>query len=282
VLQLPIGVESDFAGVIDLVRMQSIIWETEDLGATFNYGEIPADLKAKADECARRASRATPRATPCRAAPCRPMPSMQVSPPHCPPPLPFPPLPFLSARARRYRSALVETAVEMDEEVMMAYLEGEEPDEATLKRLIRKGTLEGAFVPVLLGTAFKNKGVQPLLDAVVDYMPAPTDVANIQGVDPDDSEKKMERKSSDTEPFSALAFKIMADPFVGTLTFARIYSGVLQKGSSVLNSVKGKKERKSRTRSRARAHATRAHRTRLCLRAHERSCLRAHLWKCAH
>lgn len=124
----------------------------------------------------------------------------------------------------------------------MAYLEGEEPSPIELKKLIRKGTLEGAFVPVLTGTAFKNKGVQPLLDAIVDYMPAPTDVPAIKGMSPAD-ESPMERASSDEEPFSALAFKIMADPFVGSLTFARVYSGVLEKGSSVMNSVKGKKER---------------------------------------
>jgi elongation factor G len=192
VLHLPIGYESDFAGVVDLVRIEAITWDTEDLGATFTYSPIPDDLKEK---------------------------------------------------AAKYHAMLVEQAVEMDEEVMMAYLEGEEPDQATLKKLIRKGTLTNAFVPVLLGTAFKNKGVQPLLDAIIDYMPAPIDVADIAGVDPDDLEKKMVRKSDDKEPFAALAFKIMTDPFVGTLTFARIYSGVLTKGTSVLNSVKGKKER---------------------------------------
>merc|ERR1719223_1458826 len=126
---------------------------------------------------------------------------------------------------------------------MEKYLEeGEEPSPETLKRLIRKGTLTGKFVPVLLGTAFKNKGVQPLLDAVVDYMPSPVDVEAIKGTSVDGTED-MVRESSDEEPFSALAFKIMTDPFVGVLTFTRIYSGVLEKGQSVLNSVKGKKER---------------------------------------
>jgi elongation factor G len=133
-------------------------------------------------------------------------------------------------------------AVELDEDALMAYLEGEEPSPAELKKLIRKGTLEGAFVPVITGTAFKNKGVQPLLDAIVDYMPSPVDVADIRGTSVD-GETPMVRKSSDDEPFAALAFKIMSDPFVGTLTFARIYSGVLEKGQTVLNSVKGKKER---------------------------------------
>merc|ERR1719486_1430235 len=176
VLQLPIGKEADFAGVVDLVQMKSIISD---------------DLKEKAAE---------------------------------------------------YREQLVEMAVELDEEVMIEYLEGEEPDVATLKRLIRKGTLNGDFVPVLTGTAFKNKGVQPLLDAVIDYMPAPTDVEAIKGTS-QDGEDEMVRESSDDEPFAALAFKIMTDPFVGTLTFARIYSGTLEKGSSVLNSVKNKRER---------------------------------------
>merc|ERR1719183_578281 len=125
---------------------------------------------------------------------------------------------------------------------MIEYLEGEEPDVPTLKRLIRQGTLAGNFVPVLTGTAFKNKGVQPLLDAIIDYMPAPTDVEAIKGTSVD-GEEAMVRESSDSEPFSALAFKIMTDPFVGTLTFARVYSGVLEKGQTVMNSGKGKKER---------------------------------------
>merc|ERR1712100_671314 len=131
---------------------------------------------------------------------------------------------------------------EEDEDIMMAYLEGEEPSEAELKKLIRKGTINGSFVPVLTGTAFKNKGVQCLLDAVIDYMPSPLDVEAIKGTSVD-GETEMERVSSDEEPFSALAFKIATDPFVGTLTFARVYSGVIKKGSMVLNSVSGKKER---------------------------------------
>ncbi|WP_239807135.1 elongation factor G [Croceicoccus hydrothermalis] len=147
----------------------------------------------------------------------------------------------LADKAAEYREKLIETAVEQDDEVMEAYLEGQEPDAATLKRLIRKGTLAQAFVPVICGSAFKNKGVQPLLDAVVDYMPSPVDVPAIRGVLPD-SDKEETRPSSDDAPFSALAFKIMNDPFVGTLTFTRIYSGQLAKGS-VLNSVKDKKEK---------------------------------------
>ena len=149
----------------------------------------------------------------------------------------------LADKAAEYREILVELAVEQDDDAMETYLEsGEAPDAATLKRLIRKGTLEQAFVPVLCGSAFKNKGVQPLLDAVVDYMPAPTDVAAIKGVVPGDEDKEETRPSSDDAPFSALAFKIMNDPFVGSLTFTRIYSGKLSKGT-VLNSVKDKKEK---------------------------------------
>merc|ERR1719201_2157494 len=148
----------------------------------------------------------------------------------------------LKEKAAQYREELVEMAVEQDEELLLMYLEGEEPAEADLKACIRKGTLAGDFVPVLTGTAFKNKGVQPLLDAVVDYMPSPIEVEAIKGTSVD-GETAMKRKSSDEEPFAALAFKIMTDPFVGTLTFTRIYSGILEKGTSVLNSVKGKKER---------------------------------------
>jgi elongation factor G len=191
VLQLPIGTESDFAGVIDLVQMKAIVWNDESLGAKFDVTDIPADMLEKAQE---------------------------------------------------WRGKLLEVVVEQDDDVMMAYLEGEEPSIEDLKKCIRKGTLGNAFVPVLTGTAFKNKGVQPLLDAVIDYMPAPTDVDAIGGTLLD-GETKTSRPSSDDEPMSALAFKIMTDPFVGSLTFARMYSGVLNKGDSVLNSVKNKKER---------------------------------------
>ncbi len=190
VLYIPIGIEGGLKGLVDLVENRGIVWKDEDLGAEFEYIEIPDDLKDS---------------------------------------------------AAAYRERLIELAVEQDEEVMEAYLEGNEPDVATLKKLIRKGTLDQKFVPVLCGSAFKNKGVQPLLDAVVDYLPSPLDVPSIKGVLPD-TDTEESRASSDEAPFSALAFKIMNDPFVGTLTFARIYSGVLEKGT-VLNSVKDKKEK---------------------------------------
>jgi elongation factor G len=194
VISLPIGVESDFAGIVDLIRMKSVIWKDEALGAEFVVGDIPDDLKEKAAE---------------------------------------------------YRAKLIEMAVEVDDEVMEAYLEGKEPDEETLKRCIRRGAVTSTFVPVLCGSAFKNKGVQPLLDAVVDYLPAPTDVADVTGskVDSDDP---LVRKSSDDEPFAGLAFKIMTDPYVGSLTFVRVYSGVLAAGGQVLNTIKGDRERVGR------------------------------------
>jgi len=200
VLQLPIGTESDFLGVVDLVTMEAVVWRGEDLGAS--YDRIPLDE-------------------------CNDVPLVDAE---------------LKEKAKEWREKLVEQAVELDEDVLMAYLEGEEPDEATLKKLIRKGTLASVFVPVLTGTAFKNKGVQPLLDAVVDYMPSPLDVEAIKGVS-EDGDTPMVRESSDAEPFSALAFKIATDPFVGTLTFTRVYSGELAAGSMVYNSVKGKTER---------------------------------------
>jgi len=190
VLYLPIGAESDLKGVVDLVNNRGIVWQNEDLGAKFDYIDIPEDMAEK---------------------------------------------------AAKYRHDLLEMIVEHDDEVMMAYLDGTEPDAKTIKRLIRKGTLEQAFVPVLCGSAFKNKGVQPLLDAVVDYMPSPIDVPAINGIKPD-TDIEESRDADDDAPFSALAFKIMNDPFVGTLTFARIYSGKLEKGI-VLNSVKDKKEK---------------------------------------
>ncbi|GAO38266.1 elongation factor G [Sphingomonas changbaiensis NBRC 104936] len=190
VLYLPIGIESGFKGLVDLVENRAIIWLEESLGAKFEYQDIPADL---------------------------------------------------ADAAATARSELIEMAVEQDDAVMEAYLEGQEPDTATLKALIRKGTLNFSFVPVLCGSAFKNKGVQPLLDAVVDYLPSPLDIPNVQGVKLD-GETPDERPADDSAPFSALAFKIMNDPFVGSLTFARIYSGKLEKGT-VLNSVKDKKEK---------------------------------------
>jgi len=199
VLQLPIGKEGDFKGVVDLVQMKAIIWNDESLGAAFDVTDIP-DVETADGK------------------------------------------PSLKEQAAEYHEALVELAVEQDEDLLIGYLEGEMPTEAQLKECIRKGTLAGDFVPVLTGTAFKNKGVQCLLDAVIDYMPSPVDVEAIKGTSVD-GEDAMVRESSDDEPFSALAFKIMTDPFVGVLTFTRIYSGVLEKGQTVLNSVKGKKER---------------------------------------
>jgi elongation factor G len=148
----------------------------------------------------------------------------------------------LAARVAAARETMIELAVEQDDDAMEAYLEGTEPDEETLKRCIRKGTCNLSFVPVLCGSAFKNKGVQPLLDAVVEYLPSPLDVPAVRGVKPG-SDETVERQSSDGEPVAALAFKVMTDPFVGSLTFVRIYSGVLQGSSQILNSVKDKKER---------------------------------------
>merc|ERR1719291_15390 len=200
VLQLPIGTESDFLGVIDLVTMEAVVWRGEDLGASFD--RIPLDE-------------------------CNDIPLVDDE---------------LKAKAKEWREKLVEIAVELDEDALMLYLEGEEPDIPTLRKLIRKGTLELKFVPVLTGTAFKNKGVLPLLDAVIDYMPSPLEVPPIAGTS-EDGEKEMVRLSSDTEPMSALAFKIATDPFVGTLTFTRVYSGVMKAGTSVYNSVKAKNER---------------------------------------
>ena len=192
VIQLPLGSESNFKGLIDLVKMKSIVWQEESLGAKFVYEEISDDMKAKADE---------------------------------------------------YREKLIETIVEMDDSVMEKYLDGEIPSDETIKGLIRKGTINSTFVPVLCGSAFKNKGVQPMLDAVIDFLPSPLDVPAIKGVKYRDEDVQVKRESSDSEPFSALAFKIMNDPFVGSLTFMRIYSGKIEVGSSVLNSVKDKKER---------------------------------------
>ncbi|XP_076885814.1 elongation factor G-2, chloroplastic-like [Bidens hawaiensis] len=192
VLQLPIGAEDAFKGVIDLVRMKAIVWSGEELGAKFSYEDIPSDLQELAEE---------------------------------------------------YRALMLETIVELDDEVMEAYLEGVEPDEETVKRLVRKGTIGGSFVPVLFGSAFKNKGVQPLLDAVVDYLLSPLDLPPMKGTDPENPEIEIERVANDDEPFAGLAFKIMNDPFVGSLTFVRIYAGKLAAGSYVVNANKGKKER---------------------------------------
>ncbi len=194
VLQLPVGSEADFLGVVDILNMNEIIWQQDTLGAEFKINQISEEYKQKAEE---------------------------------------------------FKKKLVELAVEQDDEIMENYLDGKEPSIEELKNCIRKGTISGAFVPVLCGTAFKNKGVQPMLDAVIDYLPSPLDLPPVKGVEVNGS-KELSRASSDSEPFSALAFKIMTDPFVGTLAFARVYSGVIDSGSTVENTVKGKKERVGR------------------------------------
>jgi elongation factor G len=191
VLQLPLGIESSFKGIIDLIRLKAVVWDDESLGAKFHDEEIPADLLDQ---------------------------------------------------AKKYRDMLVEQAVEVDEAATEAYLEGKEPSVAELKALIRKGTVSSQFVPVLCGSAFKNKGVQPLLDAVVDYLPSPLDVPPVKGIDPKTGDGTS-REPSDTAPLSMLAFKIMNDPFVGSLTFCRIYSGKVESGTTLMNTVKDKKER---------------------------------------
>jgi elongation factor G len=189
-IQLPIGSESNFKGLIDLVRMKAVVWEDEGLGAKYHDEEIPADLLDQAKE---------------------------------------------------YREKMIEAVVELDDEALGGFLEGKEPDEATIKRLLRKAVITGAFYPVLCGSAFKNKGVQPLLDAVVDYLPSPLDVPPIVGID--DKGNEVVRRPLDNEPLALLAFKIMDDPFVGTITFCRIYSGTLTSGTGVVNSTKERKER---------------------------------------
>ncbi len=190
-IQLPIGKEDAFQGVVDLVENRGIVWKSEDMGANYSIVEIPADMKADVEAA---------------------------------------------------RSHLIELAVEQDDAVMEAYLNGTEPSVETLKKCIRKGVLGMKFVPVLCGSSFKNKGVQTLLDAVVDYLPSPVDVPEIQGINPKNDTADV-RANSDEAPLSILAFKIMNDPFVGSLTFARIYSGKLEAGSYIYNSVKDSKER---------------------------------------
>ncbi len=197
VLQLPIGAEGDFAGVVDLVRMKALVWpaatDEKDLGATYNIEEIPDDLADLAEE---------------------------------------------------YREMLLDALSSFDEELMEKYLEGEELSEADLKKSIREGAIAGHIVPILMGTAFKNKGVQPLLDAVVDYMPSPLDLEDIVGTNPRNEEEELTRSADDNDPFAALAFKLMTiDQREGRLTFARIYSGTLEKGSTIVNTRSGKKER---------------------------------------
>ena len=189
VLQLPIGKEDDFQGIIDLMEMKAYIYN-DDKGDDISITDIPADM---ADD------------------------------------------------AELYRSELVEKICELDDELMMMYLEDEIPEVDQLKAVLRKATCECTAVPVCCGSAYRNKGVQKLLDAILEYMPAPTDIPSIKGTDMDGNE--VERHSSDDEPFSALAFKIMADPFVGKLAFFRVYSGTMNSGSYVYNSTKDKKER---------------------------------------
>ena len=193
-IQMPVGAEDRFAGVVDLITMKEWIWAGEDLGATWTVQDIRSDLRDAAEEL---------------------------------------------------RAKLVELAVEQDDAAMEAYLEGEEPDVDTLRGLIRKGTLSLSFVPVLAGSAFKNKGVQPLLNAVIDYLPHPVDVPAYKGFAPGDTTetRNIERTADDGQPLSALAFKIMNDPFVGSLTFIRIYSGSMRRGDAILNSTKGRRER---------------------------------------
>ncbi|HTP77910.1 MAG TPA: elongation factor G [Rhizomicrobium sp.] len=194
VITWPVGTESEFKGIVDIVKMKALIWHDEQLGAKFDEVEIPAEYQEKAKEL---------------------------------------------------RAALVEMAVEEDDKLLEAYLEGNEPDEADLKRCIRKGTNNFHFVPVMCGSAFKNKGVQPLLDAVVDYLPSPLDIPAVKGMVPH-TDKEESRPADDKAPFAGLAFKIMDDPFVGSITFVRIYSGTVTSGTGVLNSVKDKTERVGR------------------------------------
>ena len=196
-IHMPIGAENEFAGLVNLVTMQEWVWNSEDLGASWDLREIRPELKDKAEEM---------------------------------------------------RAELIELIVEQDDDVMEAFLEGDEPDFDTIQRLIRKGTLNMSFVPVICGSAFKNKGVQPMLNAVIDYLPGPLDVPSYKGFKPGDETetRDIERSADDQQPFTGLAFKIMNDPFVGSLTFVRIYSGSLKKGDSLMNSTKGERERVGR------------------------------------
>jgi elongation factor G len=190
-IQLPIGAEDGFRGIIDLIAMKAVLWDDDSLGARYRTEEIPADFVKDAEQ---------------------------------------------------YRDELLEAVADSDEGLMEKYLEGREISESELRQAIRQATLQIKIIPVLCGAAFKNKGVQPLLDAVVDFLPAPTDVPAVEGINPD-TEQRESRPADDTAPFAALAFKIMTDPFVGTLTFLRVYSGIVESGSYVFNSTKGKKER---------------------------------------
>jgi elongation factor G len=191
VMQFPIGIEADFQGVVDVLLMKGIVWRGEDLGAKFDYIDIPDELKELAED---------------------------------------------------YYAQLIETAVEADDEALAQYLDGVEPSLEKIKECIRKGVLKGSFFPVFCGSAFKNKGVQPLLDAVIDYLPSPLDLPPTKGTN-EAGDVEIVRLPSDSEPFAGLAFKIMTDPFVGSITFVRIYSGKMESGTGVLNSTKDKSER---------------------------------------
>jgi elongation factor G len=193
VIQLPIGSESDFQGVVDLVEMRALTWRGDvEMGKAYDIEEIPADLKAKAEE---------------------------------------------------YRAQLIEAVAETSEELMEKYFGGEELTVAEIKQGIRHLTVNSLMYPILCGSAFKNKGVQPMLDAVIDYLPSPLDVPNVEGGDPRDEEKRLTRKPDPKEPFAALAFKVMSHPFFGRLTYIRVYSGAVESGAQVINSTKGRKER---------------------------------------
>ena len=193
-VQIPIGAEDQFKGVVDLISMKAIIWEEETLGAKYHYEEIPEELQDLAQE---------------------------------------------------WREKMLEALADIDEEIMMKYLEGEEITEEEIKATLRKGTIEIKFFPMLCGSAFKNKGVQPLLDAIVDYLPSPLDIPPVKGINPKTGEEE-ERPASYDAPFAALAFKILTDPYVGQLTFIRVYSGLMESGSYVYNATRGKKERLAR------------------------------------
>src|SRR6266700_851164 len=194
-IQIPVGAEDQFKGVVDLVEMKALVWLDETLGAEFNTVEIPEDLVDKAND---------------------------------------------------YREKMIEAIAEFDNELFTKFVEGETPSTSEIKRGIRKATIALKIFPVICGTAFKNKGVQTMLDAVIDYLPSPVDIPSVQGVAIDDKEKVLERHASDKEPFSALVFKIMTDPFVGQLAFFRVYSGKLGSGETVFNVAKGRKERVGR------------------------------------
>ena len=194
VMQLPVGAEDNFKGIVDLISQKAIIWDESTLGAKFRFEDIPSDMKDLVHE---------------------------------------------------YRDKLIEAAADFDEVVMEKYMDGKQPTEGELKKAIRKGTIQMDITPVICGSSFKNKGIQPLLDSVLEYLPSPIDIAAIKGINPD-TEQEEERKADDNAPFSAIAFKIMTDPFVGQLTFFRVYSGYMSAGSHVYNATKQQKERVGR------------------------------------